>query len=79
MATPVVRAHVGDTCITFPSTFKLQDLYNDFKITIEVYSLTTLAEMIPHEVKYHIPGSVKKVSLEILIVLFDLKIVIWLI
>lgn len=54
VATPVVVAEPGDSCLRFPSTLKLNDLYNDFKITIEVYSLQTQAEILPHEIKYHI-------------------------
>lgn len=58
-ATPVVVAEPGDSCIRFPSTLKLQDLYSDFKITLEIYSLETRAEVLPHEIKYHIHNSKK--------------------
>ncbi|XP_078035336.1 anillin-like isoform X3 [Augochlora pura] len=54
VATPVIVAEPGDSCLRFPSTLKLHDLYNDFKITVEVYSLQTLPEILPHEIKYHI-------------------------
>ncbi|KAK0161555.1 hypothetical protein PV327_010014 [Microctonus hyperodae] len=54
IATPIVQAEPGDACIRFPSTIKLDDLSSNFKITIEVYSLETRAEILPHEVKYHI-------------------------
>lgn len=54
LTTPVVLAESGDSCLRFPSTLKLQNLYSDFKITVEIYSLQTQAEMLPHEVKYHI-------------------------
>ncbi|KAK0094820.1 hypothetical protein PV326_009930 [Microctonus aethiopoides] len=54
IATPIVQAEPGDACIRFPSTIKLDDLCSNFKITIEVYSLETRAEILPHEVKYHI-------------------------
>ncbi|XP_031779988.1 anillin isoform X3 [Nasonia vitripennis] len=57
IATPVVQAEPGDSCLRFPSTLKLQDLYSDFKVTIEVYSLQTRAEILPHEIKYHIHNS----------------------
>ncbi|XP_011311247.1 actin-binding protein anillin isoform X2 [Fopius arisanus] len=56
IATQVVQAEPGDSCIRFPSTLKLEDLYSDFKINVEVYSLETRAEILPHEVKYHIHG-----------------------
>lgn len=54
VVTPVVQAEPGDSCVRFPSTLKLEDLYSDFKITIEVYTLETRAEVLPHEIKYHI-------------------------
>ena len=54
IATQVVQAEPGDSCVRFPSTLKLQDLYSDFKVTIEVYSLRTRAEILPHDIKYHI-------------------------
>ncbi|XP_017761965.1 PREDICTED: actin-binding protein anillin-like [Eufriesea mexicana] len=54
VVTPIVVAEPGDSCLRFPSTLKLNDLYNDFKITIEIYSLQTQPEILPHEIKYHI-------------------------
>lgn len=54
VATPVVIIEPGDSCLRFPSTLKLNDLYSDFKITVEIYSLQTQPEMLPHEIKYHI-------------------------
>lgn len=54
VATPVVIVEPGDSCLRFPSTLKLNDLYSDFKITVEIYSLQTQPEMLPHEIKYHI-------------------------
>ncbi|KAK9308638.1 hypothetical protein QLX08_001483 [Tetragonisca angustula] len=54
VATPIVIAEPGDSCLRFPSTLKLNDLYSDFKITIEIYSLQTQPELLPHEIKYHI-------------------------
>lgn len=59
VATPVVVAEPGDSCLRFPSTLKLQDLYSDFKITLEIYSLETRAEVLPHEIKYHIHNNKK--------------------
>ncbi|XP_063982129.1 anillin-like isoform X2 [Diachasmimorpha longicaudata] len=56
IATQVVQVEPGDSCIRFPSTLKLEDLYSDFKINVEVYSFQTRAEILPHEVKYHIHG-----------------------
>ncbi|XP_033214177.1 anillin-like isoform X2 [Belonocnema kinseyi] len=53
-STPVVQAECGDSCVRFPSTLKIENLYSDFQIKIEVYSLETRAEVLPHEIKYHI-------------------------
>ncbi|XP_074115811.1 anillin-like isoform X2 [Cotesia typhae] len=57
IATPVVQVSSNDSCVRFPSTIKLENLYSDFKVTVEVYSLETRAEILPHEVKYHIHNS----------------------
>ncbi|XP_023289978.1 anillin isoform X2 [Orussus abietinus] len=57
VTTPAVLAETGDYSVRFPSTLKLQDLYSDFKVTIEIYSLETRAEILPHEIKYHIHNS----------------------
>ncbi|XP_033212205.1 anillin-like isoform X2 [Belonocnema kinseyi] len=54
VSTPVVQTESGDSCVRFPSTLKIEDLYSDFQIKIEVYSLQTRAEVLPHEIKYHI-------------------------
>lgn len=48
--------------LTFPNTFTLDGLYSDFKVTLEVYTMTARGkEIIPHDVKYHINTN-KKVS-----------------
>lgn len=48
--------------ITFPNIITLEGLYSDFKVTIEVYTITGRnKEIIPHDVKYHISSN-KKVS-----------------
>lgn len=50
--------------ITFPNTVTLEGLYSDFKVTIEVYTITGRnKEVIPHDVKYHISTN-KKVSIK---------------
>ena len=48
--------------ITFPNTLTLEGLYSDFKVTIEVYTITGRnKEVIPHDIKYHISTN-KRVS-----------------
>ncbi|XP_025154698.1 anillin isoform X3 [Harpegnathos saltator] len=47
-------AEPDDSCLRFPSTLKFDDLYSDFTIVVEVYSLQTQPKYLPHERKYHI-------------------------
>lgn len=37
-----------------PGSVRLENIYSDFTVTVEVYSLQAQEEMLPHEVKYHI-------------------------
>lgn len=53
-ASPVFSSDVDNVHVTFPEPIKLMDLYSNFKLTVEVYTLQTLAEVLPHEIKYHI-------------------------
>jgi hypothetical protein len=46
----------GGPALLFPGSLKLSGLYSDFKVTLEIYSLQTNREVLPHEVKYHISG-----------------------
>jgi actin-binding protein anillin len=46
----------GGTSLLFPDSVKLSGLYSDFKVTLEIYTLQTSREVLPHEVKYHISG-----------------------
>uniref|UniRef100_A0A1B6IE89 PH domain-containing protein n=1 Tax=Homalodisca liturata TaxID=320908 RepID=A0A1B6IE89_9HEMI len=49
--------------LTFPNTLALEGLYSDFKVTLEVYTMTARSkEIIPHDVKYHINTSKKDAS-----------------
>ncbi|XP_014485813.1 PREDICTED: actin-binding protein anillin-like isoform X2 [Dinoponera quadriceps] len=47
-------AEPDDSCLRFPSTLKFDELYSDFRIAVEVYSLQTQPKYLPHERKYHI-------------------------
>lgn len=48
--------------LTFPNSLTLDDLYSDFKVTVEVYTMTARSkELVPHDIKYHINTN-KKVS-----------------
>ncbi|GLV36450.1 scraps [Carabus blaptoides fortunei] len=37
-----------------PGSVRLENIYADFTVTVEVYSLQAQEEMLPHELKYHI-------------------------
>jgi actin-binding protein anillin len=67
VASPVVAAtsenlrRGGGAALVFPGSLRLDGLYSDFKVTLEIYSLQTNREVLPHDIKYHISG--KKVSM----------------
>lgn len=54
VATQAATAEPGDSCIRFTSMLKFDNLYSDYKIDVEVYSLQTQPKFLPHEKKYHI-------------------------
>lgn len=45
--------------LRIPGSIKLENIYSDFTVTVEVYSLQAQEELLPHDVKYHI--NIKKV------------------
>jgi len=67
VASPVVAAisenlrQGGGAALVFPGSLRLDGLYSDFKVTLEIYSLQTNREVLPHDIKYHISG--KKVGM----------------
>lgn len=66
VASPVVAAtsenlrQGGGAALVFPGSMRLDGLYSDFKVTLEIYSMQTNREVLPHDIKYHISG--KKVG-----------------
>ncbi|XP_036146004.1 anillin isoform X2 [Monomorium pharaonis] len=62
VATQAATADPGDSCIRFSSMLKLENLHNDFKILVEVYTFQTQPKYLPHEKKYHISHNVKAVN-----------------
>jgi hypothetical protein len=48
--------HAGGAALLFPDSVKLSGLYTDFKVTLEIYTLQTNREELPHDAKYHIMG-----------------------
>jgi actin-binding protein anillin len=62
VASPVVAAtsenlrQGGGAALVFPGSLRLDGLYSDFKVTLEIYHLQTNREVLPHDIKYHITG-----------------------
>uniref|UniRef100_A0A1A9WMV8 PH domain-containing protein n=1 Tax=Glossina brevipalpis TaxID=37001 RepID=A0A1A9WMV8_9MUSC len=54
LATKSVPTLPGLLAVKFPDVLRLNDIYADFKVTIEIYGMTAQREILPHEVKYHI-------------------------
>lgn len=46
--------------LRIPGSIKLENIYSDFTVTVEVYSLQAQEELLPHDLKYHI--NTKKVG-----------------
>lgn len=62
VASPVLAAtsenlrRGGGAALVFPGSLRLDGLYSDFKVTLEIYNLQTNREVLPHDIKYHIFG-----------------------
>ncbi|XP_063696873.1 anillin [Culicoides brevitarsis] len=54
LATKTVPTLPGLLGVKFPDVLTLNNVYADFKITMEIYGMTAQREVLPHEVKYHI-------------------------
>ncbi|KAL9913766.1 anillin-like isoform 5-T7 [Glossina fuscipes fuscipes] len=54
LATKSVSTLPGLLAVKFPDVLRLNDVYADFKVIIEIYGMTAQREILPHEVKYHI-------------------------
>lgn len=44
----------GGQALRFPASLTLADLYTNFRVTLEVYTMACRKEVLPHDVKYHI-------------------------
>lgn len=44
----------GLVSVKFADVLQLNNVYADFKVTIEIYGMTAQKEVLPHDVKYHI-------------------------
>ncbi|XP_065367691.1 anillin isoform X2 [Calliphora vicina] len=54
LATKTVPTLPGLLAVKFPDVLQLNNVYADFKVTLEIYGMTAQREVLPHEVKYHI-------------------------
>lgn len=54
LATKTVPTLPGLVAVKFPDTLQLNNVYADFRVTLEIYGMTAQREVLPHEVKYHI-------------------------
>lgn len=59
LATKTVPTMPGLLSVKFPDVLTLNDVYADFKVTLEIYGMTAQREVLPHDVKYHINGAKK--------------------
>lgn len=60
LATKTMPTLPGLLSVKFLDVLHLDNVYADFKITLEIYGMTASRESIPHEIKYHINKSGKK-------------------
>ncbi|XP_029408021.2 anillin isoform X4 [Bactrocera dorsalis] len=54
LATKTVPTLPGLLAVKFPDVLIMNNVYADFRITLEIYGMTAQREVLPHEVKYHI-------------------------
>uniref|UniRef100_A0A1B0D017 Uncharacterized protein n=1 Tax=Phlebotomus papatasi TaxID=29031 RepID=A0A1B0D017_PHLPP len=64
LATKTVLTLPGLLAVKFTDVFKMDDVYADFKVTLEIYGMPAQRDILPHEIKYHISG--KKQAAKIL-------------
>ncbi|XP_037947352.1 anillin-like [Teleopsis dalmanni] len=54
LATKTVQTFPGALSVQFNDVLHMNDVYADFRITLEIYGMTAHHEVLAHEVKYHI-------------------------
>ncbi|CAD7014634.1 unnamed protein product [Ceratitis capitata] len=54
LATKTVPTLPGLLAVKFPDVLQMNNVYADFRVTLEIYGMTAQREILPHEVKYHI-------------------------
>lgn len=60
LATKTIPTLPGLLAIKFPGELHLDNVYADFKITLEIYGMIAQRESLPHDIKYHIRKKEKK-------------------
>lgn len=61
LATRTIPTLPGLLAVKFPGELVLDNVYADFKITLEIYGMVAQRESLPHEIKYHIKKEKKGV------------------
>ncbi|KPU76499.1 uncharacterized protein Dana_GF13186, isoform B [Drosophila ananassae] len=54
LATKTVPTMPGLLSVKFPDVLQLNNVYADFRITLEIYGMLAQRDQLPHELKYHI-------------------------
>ncbi|KAH8371174.1 hypothetical protein KR093_006388, partial [Drosophila rubida] len=54
LATKTVPTMPGLLSVKFPDVLQLNNVYADFRITLEIYGMVAQRDQLPHELKYHI-------------------------
>lgn len=54
VATKTIPTLPGLLAVKFPDSLRLENVFADFKVTLEVYGMLAQPEILPHEIKYHI-------------------------
>lgn len=60
LATKTLPTLPGLKSVRFQDLLQLNEVYADFKITLEIYGMTAQREILPHDIKYHIQTPNKK-------------------
>lgn len=60
LATKTLPTLPGLKSVRFTDLLLLNEVYADFKITLEIYGMTAQREILPHDIKYHIQTPNKK-------------------
>lgn len=54
LATKTIPTLPGLLSVKFPDVLHMDNVYADFKVTLEIYGMMAQREVLPHDIKYHI-------------------------